>query len=283
MRPSIENNEEMWFLLRLMNKRFARFLTAAVVSVQFLSLAARATTIIVVKTEDEIVIGADSKVTDTFGNTSANQACKIVQAGDVFFAYAGFARDNQTGFSIPQIAADALNLKPTASVTEKTEILTRVAVKKLNVEIPLLKQNNFVTYREKIEGKIFLRILVAGFEKNKPVILVRKFRLGQTEEKKVSVIISTDDCDAKCTGKNVTRFLGEIEAIDGLPEETPDFWKGGLASGVRKLIETQIAAREEYVGAPIDILRISAKGAAWIQKKPACPEIKNVSRGKRKN
>lgn len=40
--------------------------------------------------------------------------------------------------------------------------------------------------------------------------------------------------------------------------------------GVRRLIETEIAARSEYVGPPIDILRIDKTGARWIQKKPGC-------------
>src|SRR5215204_660321 len=237
--------------------------------------AARATTIVAVKRAKEIFIGADSKVTDTFGNALANQACKIVQAGSVFFAYAGFARDNQTGFSIPQIAADALNLKPELSVAGKTEILTGAVVEKLNVELPLLKQNSFVTYREKIEGKTFLRVLVAGFERGKPVLLVRQFRLGQTADEGVGVIVSEDDCDADCKGKNVTRYLGETDAIDGLPEETRDFWQQGFAAGIRKLIETEINARDEYVGPPIDILQINARSAVWIQKKALCAEIKN--------
>ncbi len=272
----------MRFLLKLTDKLFKRFLIA-VVMIQFLSSVTRATTIVAVKTQNEIVIGADSKVTDTFGNASANQACKIVQAGNVFFAYAGFARDTRTNFSIPQIAADALNFKPELSVTEKTKILADTVAAKLNIELPLLKKSEWVTYREKIEGKIFLKIIVAGFEKNKPVILVRKFRLGRVEGQTPGVIVSADDCDAKCKDKYITRFLGETAAIDGLPEETPGFWKNGLAAGVKSLIEISIAARDEYVGAPIDILRITAKSAAWIQKKSACPEIKNVSNRKRKN
>jgi hypothetical protein len=119
-----------------------------------------------------------------------------------------------------------------------------------------------------------MRILIAGFEKSKPVLLVRQFRLGQTADGSVGVIVSSDDCGADCKGKTVTRFLGETDAIDGLPEETKDFWKPGPAAGVRKLIETQIAAREEYVGPPIDILQITAKRAAWVKRKPLCAEIR---------
>jgi len=57
-----------------------------------------------------------------------------------------------------------------------------------------------------------------------------------------------------------------------LPEETPDFWKAGLSDGVRRLVETEIAARSEYVGPPIDIVRISATGGQWIQKKNECSD-----------
>lgn len=246
--------------------------------VQTFASFARATTIAAVKTPKEIVIGADSKVTDPFGNALANQACKIVQAGNLFFAYEGFARDTKTGFSISQIAADALNLKPTLSIAERTNVLTKTVIDKLIVELPLLKQNSFPTYREKIDGRTFLRILVAGFEKSKPVMLVRRFRFGQTSDQTFGIIVSNDDCDANCKGTTVTRFLGETEAIDGLPEETKDFWKEGLAAGIRKLIETEISARDEYVGAPIDIVQITAKKAVWILKKPLCPEIKNYTK-----
>lgn len=253
-----------------------KFLLLAAAVLILLPFGAEATTIVAARSATEIVIGADSKVTDTFGNRVAARACKIVQAGNVFFAYAGFARDAKTNFSVPQIAADALKIKPNTSLSEKTSLLANYITAKLSVELPYLKKNEWNTYREKIEGKIFLRILVAGFERGKPALFVRQFRVAQINPNKIDVVVSSDDCGAKnCKGNVVTRFLGEIDAIDGLPEETPGFWKNGLISGVKSLVETEIAARDEYVGAPVDILRITAKGAQWIQKKPECPEIQN--------
>lgn len=241
---------------------------------QAFAVSASATTIVAVRTKNEIVIGADSKVTDTFGGDTERRVCKIVQAGDVFFAYAGFAKDNRTGYSVAEIAREALDLKPKLSAGKKTDLMTAAVVEKLNSEIPLLKQNDFVTYREKIEGRIFLRVLVAGFEKGKPVLFVRRFRYGPTGENKIGVIVTNDDCGRKCRGETVTRFMGETAAIDNLPEETAGFWNAGLAAGVLRLIEIQIAAREEYVGPPIDVLRITAKGAEWVRKKNACPDIR---------
>lgn len=259
--------------------KFFAFVFISALLAQVFVFDARATTIVAVKTRNEIVIGADSKVTDTFGNESARLACKIVQAGGVFFAYAGFARDSRRDFDVPAIAARALNRRPNLSITQKTKLLADAVGARLNAEIPLLKKTDFPTYREKIEGRIFLKIMVVGFERGVPVILVRQFRLGQNN----LVAVTNDDCGASCRADYATRFLGETDAIDNLPEETPDFWNAGLAAGVRRLVQTEIEARDQYVGAPIDILRITAKGAEWIQKKESCATISGSRMTKARN
>jgi hypothetical protein len=237
---------------------------------------AAATTIVAVKTPNEIVIGADSKVTDTFGKAFANQACKIVQAGNLFFAYEGLARDRRTDFDIVKIAGQSLQLKPDASVSERVSILTGFVTSRLFAELSSLKQHDPATYREKIEGgQTFLKILVAGFEGSRPLLFVRQFRAVALSRETIGVIVVPDDCLADCADAIVVRSFGETAAIEGLPEETPDFWTNGIAEGVRRLIETEIAARSEYVGPPVDILRIDKTGARWIQKKPACTDIDN--------
>lgn len=233
---------------------------------------AAATTIVAVRTPSEIVIGADSKVTDTYGNASANRACKIVQAGNLFFAYEGLARDRRTGFDIVQTASHALELKPQATVSEKVSILTGFVTSGLFAELLSLKQYDPDTYREKIEGgQTFLKILIAGFEGGRPLLFVRQFRAAPSGRREPGVSVVPDDCPADCTDAFVIKSLGETDAIDGLPEETQGFWQGGVAEGVRRLIETEIAARSEYVGPPVDILRIDKTGAQWVQKKPECP------------
>lgn len=235
-----------------------------------------ATTIVAVKTPTEIVIGADSKVTDTYGNAQASQACKIVQAGDLFFAYEGLARDRRTGFDIAVLAKRALLLKPDATVAERIGILTGLITTELFIELPRLKEQDPATYREKVEGgQPFLKILIAGFDGERPVLFVRQFRAVLLTRRTIGVSVAPDDCPADCVDEIVVRFLGETAAIDGLPEETPGFWTEGVVEGVRRLVETEIAARSEYVGPPVDILRIDKTGARWMQKKPGCSSLQN--------
>lgn len=239
-----------------------------------LHTSARATTIVVARTAGEIVIGADSKVTDAFGNDLNKRACKIRQKGDVFVAIEGLELDRQTNFSVPVILNRALSLTASAPVTEKVSMLMGFLVSGLLSELSHLKTHEPETYFKKIEGgQLFLRIIVAGFEKGQPLVFVRSFRALQYNPGQIGVAVIPDDCLADCKDRVATRFLGESAAIDGLPEETPDFWKAGLSEGVRRLIEVEIAARGEYVGPPIDIVRITPNGAHWIQRKTECAEL----------
>jgi len=233
----------------------------------------RATTIVVARTANEIVIGADSKVTDTYGHELDSRVCKIRQVGNLFLAFEGLLRDKATGFNVPEIAVRALQLKPDASAREKVNILTGFLTSELFVELQRVRTNSPDEFHTKLEGQTFLRIVIAGFEAGRPLVFVRQFRTSFIA-RGIGVTVIPDDCLSGCEGEVVTRFLGETDAIDGLPEDTPGFWKSGLADGVRRLIEMEIAARSEYVGPPIDLLQINAQGAKWIQKKAGCPDVK---------
>lgn len=234
---------------------------------------ANATTIVVARAANEIVIGADSKVTDTYGKELDSQVCKIQQVGNLFFAVEGLLRDKATGFNVPEIVSRALQLKPDATAAEKVNILTGFLTTELFAELNRVRRDSADEFHTKLEGQTFLRIVVAGFENNRPLVFVRQFRTAFVAGG-MGVTVIPDDCLADCKGEVVTRFLGETDAIDGLPEDNPGFWKGGLVAGVRRLVETEIDARSEYVGPPIDLLQINAQGARWIQKKPECPELK---------
>ena len=235
---------------------------------------AQATTIVVARSANELVIGADSKVTDTLGDPVNRRACKIFQLDNLFIAMEGLEIDRKTGFSVREISTAALQLRPAAPAAEKISILMGYLVSGLLVELPYLKNHEPEAYFRKIEGgQLFLRVIVAGFENGRPLVFVRSFRALQYNPGQIGVAVIPDDCLENCQGTVVTRYLGESDAIEGLPEETPNFWRAGLSAGVRTLIETEIAARSEYVGPPIDIVRINQNGPQWIQKKPECNDV----------
>ena len=257
----------------LTNQRRLNVVSLAVILLAVSCCTAQATTIVVARSATEIVIGADSKVTDTYGKELSSQVCKIQQVGNLFVAFEGLLRDKATGFNIPEITVRALRLKPDATVADKGKILTGFITAELFVELNRVRRDSAEEFHVKLEGQTFLRIVVAGFENNRPLIFVRQFRTAFIA-RGIGVIVIPDDCVDYCQGEVVTRFLGETEAIEGLPEETPDLWKDGLTAGVRRLVQTEIDARDEYVGPPIDLLQISPQGAKWIQKKAQCADLK---------
>lgn len=235
---------------------------------------ALATTIVVVRSPDEIVIAADSKLTDTYGNELNNRVCKIQQAGNLFLAHEGFLKNRQSGFDVVALSQHALMLRPGSTARERVEILTGIVTSRLFSELANLKKNFPDDFRQKFEARTFLSIVVAAFENNRPLVFVRQFRTAQPRSGVIGVTVLQNDCLEDCSGGIATRLLGETDAIRDLPEETKDFWSGGLVAGARSMVELQIAARSEYVGAPVDLLQLTARGAKWIQKKASCPNLR---------
>src|SRR4030095_178912 len=154
--------------LRLLAVAVALFLSAYDVT--------NATTIVVARSASEIVIGADSKVTDTYGHELDSRVCKIRQVGNLFLAFEGLLRDKATGFNVPEIAVRALQLKPDASAQEKVNILTGFLTSELFVELQRVRTNSPDEFHTKLEGQTFLRIVIAGFEAGRPLVFVRQFR-----------------------------------------------------------------------------------------------------------
>jgi hypothetical protein len=261
-----------------LSKRLSRLILISASVIGVLAICPtpnRATTIVVARSATEIVVGADSKVTDSYGNQLEKRACKILQFGKVVVAMEGLGTDRVTGFSVQKIVAEAFRARPKASISESTNFVTGLLVSSLLLELPALQKEDPNSYSRKIgAGQSFLRIVLTGFEKHRPLVFVRSFRAAPISPRITGVTVMADDCLLDCRGDVITRFLGETEAIEGLPEETADFWSVGLVSSVRKLVEAEVAARSEYVGPPIDIVRLTARGIEWIQRKPECGTAK---------
>lgn len=225
----------------------------------------------VARSRTEIVVAADSKVTDTYGNSVDRRACKLLVVGNLVVAIEGLEIDRKSGFNVLDVVTQALRLKPNAPARDKADVVTGFLSSRLADELLALQKSDPESYRRKLgSGQMFLRIVLAGFEKAQPVVFVRSFKATPHSPQKIGVTMIEDDCLDKCPGDIATRFLGETDAIDGVPDENSNFWQGGLVSGARQLIEIEIAARSEYVGPPIDIVKIDKRGIQWVQRKSEC-------------
>jgi len=77
-----------------------------------------ATTIVLIRTEESVYIGADSRIVDQNGESLGTE-CKVMKIGDLFFANAGLGVDAVHGFNIKQIAVNSF--RSTAPFEQKLQ------------------------------------------------------------------------------------------------------------------------------------------------------------------
>jgi Proteasome subunit len=135
------------------------------------------TTIVVIRTPQEVVIAADS-----FGtiqgdglSPSTESVCKIYQVNrELFFAVSGLVRDPQSGFSIPKVVGSAAAEGGSVSdILARTESAVIAAVLR---ELPEVKKRDPAGYEKLIKAKGAVTVMLAGIEKGVP--LATSFSLG---------------------------------------------------------------------------------------------------------
>ena len=231
--------------------------------------SAAQTTIVAVRTPEEIVIGADSKMMDLRDRSFDSTICKIRKIDDLFFAFAGF-------LDIPGLQSDLTEVVREASrsgdsITEKIETFDGLIVRDWSQGLPDIRDDHPELYRQKLRGKIVLQIAFAGIERGKPLLFMRYLKVVERGDVP-SIVIYKKQCPGDCPLGKVYAFLGHTGALKEHMAGGTDIWDAGYAEGIRRLITIQMEAEPEHVGPPIDILRLDSTGYEWIQKKPECFE-----------
>jgi hypothetical protein len=259
---------------------------AGILVILFLaSSSAFATSIVAVRDSDEIVIGADSKTTLTPAGTSVGQAgsipkCKIVQAGNLFFASAGYAGIGQAGFpdtidpefDLKEIITE--ELQGDGSVADKMEDLEKVLVANLTRIAEKARKDNTAFFLTRFVRHPVHTIIVGGLDNGELVLMVRTFRLVISPSGALSFGIGRFSCPGDCQESTTTIFEGRTEAIRNYLEQHKLFlYFADPVTAVRDLVGLEISEDPSFVGPPIDILRLTRKGVEWIQRKPLCPDI----------
>jgi hypothetical protein len=235
---------------------------------------AAATTIVVIRTPQEVVIAADSAATFQGDGRPAGTetVCKIYQVNaGLFFAVSGLVSDSRTGFSIPQIVASG---SATGSMAERIARVERAVQAAVLREIPRVKERDPAGYATLIGSKGAVTVMLAGIDSGVPV--ATSFSLGLAESRKgspkgsIETSILRDSCPGNCASGVRVFWFGESGAIERLRAagRMPAL---GMPELARFLVQTEIDAGAPRVGGPVDVLRILPGGLVWVQKKPGCP------------
>jgi hypothetical protein len=257
----------------------------------FLSLsssAAFATSIVAARNNDEIVIGADSRTTLVLPEGSIEgsiKKCKIVQAGDLFFASAGSAGigpadspgDIYPGFDLEKTIA--ASLEGSGDIADRVKNMETALIAELTRIAEKARKDDAAFFMKRFVGRPADAIIIGGIENGQLVLMVRTFTMIVSPTGSLSFDIGRFSCPGDCIEPITAIFEGKTAAIrDYLTQHKLFLHFADPVDAVRDLVSLEISADPSSVGPPIDILRLTKKGAEWVQRKSLCPDIRENPR-----
>jgi hypothetical protein len=239
-------------------------------SFAFNAKIALATTIVEIRTPDEVVIAADSA--GTFrggGRTTVGSVCKIYQVGKSFFSVGGLVGDPGAGFSVPQIVAH--ELRDDRSVADSLKAIED------GLRSALPSELSGLTRRDPEAGKyepLVITVLIARLQSHTPVgaamhlSLAMISPLGTLPDPEVKI------CPSSTCSTTIWWSVPTASVIPSRLEHGREALSLASPSNVaRNLVQLDIDADTPGVGGPIDVLRLLPTGIIFPQMKPQCPTV----------
>lgn len=250
--------------------------------VVFLAAHCAATTIVLIRTPDRLIVGADSLMVNWQNVTGsrATYACKLHKEQSIFFAISGMGiAYSGTKFSAEQLIRDAISsshsIKQAATqfVHDSTVPYALVA-KAMRTEDP----DGWRLIRQYHGEGITLAAIFFGLEQGVPTYVIVGFRVSTGSRTKVSADIASCPgraCEDSVNGESAF-VLGESGAAyhrigGGDQVSFSKFRKtNGDLYAVKQLIALEAAAVPREVGGPVHVVTLDAGGAHWDETAGIC-------------
>lgn len=228
---------------------------------------ADATVIVGVRTQDEIIVGADSKRVNTDGQRGPD-VCKLVVINNVAFALAGLVGRIDEGFELRSVLSNFLRQQRSIkrAVFRRMELVSAKAMADMLARSPNLRAT--VVSRDGYVANV-----VAMYFLRDGIARVQRWRLQmQLYPDRVRIrLVEREKCPGRCSD-NFYRFgIGSgMAAAEAVVTSEPHFFPfarqrpGGLPIAIRRLVQAAIDTDPEACGPPIAILRLTADGARWV-------------------
>lgn len=249
-------------------------IAAAAAALCTLTSMAHATSIIAVKTGDDIYLGADSKV--LIEKDVAISQCKITKMSDIFLVFSGMPSISAANFNAYEIAEAVF--AGTGTIGERVNAYDRAVQGKLQAAFEKLRTTDpqyfSRWYAQDVVNRIAMQVLVAGAEKKGTVLTMLEYRIMSPQNAPVELKAFRQEITTKPGSSNPKiLLLGMQDAINELRAKKDYFSDFKPVTLINDWITAEATAEPSRVSAPIDILKISPKKTEWIQHKEQCPEV----------
>ena len=238
--------------------------------------AIHGTAIAAYRTENGIVIAADSKATAGDGSFYVDPICKIRQFGSTFVAASGLYQWSNPDFDLWDIVSiAAFGARGLSDIVNKFE---RAVPGPLRNAVTEIKNQEPNLYEERHVDKPTIQVFFLGVENNVITLKYREFKVVREAGDFLSVYVKSFDCPGNlCPAGRGVVLVGKMEMDK---QKVDEMFKDSFLSRNAKTDTVDLARRFVQMvidkdpinfGPPIDILSITKDGAKWIQKKETCP------------
>jgi Proteasome subunit len=243
----------------------------AVSCVGLASPVAHATTIVGIRTPEQMVIAADSLGTARgYRIESTRPVCKIFTVKDTAFAIAGLVKDPAWNFDAENLTADTLRRQNrlTEAANDLAERLTAI----LGSYLERLKKGNPFLYGKLLEERdgTITSILLAAYEGDRPVSIGLSFRASEETGGRIRIAGTRITCPGDCPTGVEYFLLGERRPIERYIAEHGEDRLLPAGSGAPFMVQLVIDGGSKQVGPPIDVIVIDRQGVSWPVRKEGC-------------
>jgi hypothetical protein len=226
--------------------------------------AARATSIVILRSANRVYIGADSRRSyRETAETYTGSVCKIVSAGRLLFAASGLTYANHQ--QVASVGAEVGRASPTVNyaVEEFRRRMQRFLPQAIAAEARV--ESNHA------RKGLILEAAFIGMEDGVASVSVEWYRTNGSFTKPRVTTDRRTYASAR-PGRYDFIFLGRRHAIDRyLKGRSPSIRSDADAAGlITRLIDLEISESPESTALPINILAFDRAGSHWLQRRGSC-------------
>ena len=226
-------------------------LTAALTAILLAGATVRATTLVIIRTPDQVIIAADSLLVWYGGDRRPTLTCKLDTNEDVIFAIAGLTMESD--FDARKFVELVLNTPGT--LEERALVLERVLRGPLLGMLTRIRHELPRQFAEQLESGFVLNVTIATVRNQVAQLEMRDFYAETTPDGEVRLRVVRVSCPRDCPRPTEVFGVGETAAMMQHLGTLPQL-PTGLPGLAKQLVEIEIADRPALVGPPVDVLRV---------------------------
>jgi hypothetical protein len=228
---------------------------------------ARGTTILAIRAEDEMLIGVDSLF--RLNDGPPVNICKIKQVGNFFFAFAGKFIITTPAFDIHVGDISDQVFGVPGPLSDKLQRYNQMIETNLTQVVEFIRQDR-VRYDQYFgDGKKkILEVVIAGVQNGGLVVYKNEYEIASGPDEPTRILSKSIAQVKPLPGIESAIKAGFYSACNNLLSQ--NFYPDPVTR-IKACIFSEILAHPDYVGDPIDIIRIRPQGSEWVQNHDCLP------------